>query len=549
MTNVKRIFTVNGKPFYPLGAQADNLSGQSASESEKSFKVVQKLHGNTLEIPVYWEQVEPEEGKFDFTSVDALLANARKYGLKLILLWFATWKNANMDYAPAWVKTNPQRFKRVLSATGIELWILSSHCKANLEADKKAFTALCKYLKAKDSTEQTVIGIQVENEPGIIGSDRDYGPEAQSEFDSPVPAKLVTAMKAAGDRYVYNIWQQAGGIKSGSWSELFGWEAGEFLSAWSIARYIDSVAAAGKAVYNIPMFINVWLRESRLWALPGVNYPSGGSVHTVLDIYKWLTPHIDLIGPDIYLRDAKAFWPMCADYSREDNPFFLPESGPELTDNGESCQPWGIFRAIAEYNLIGYFFFGAEFIAYDDCTFRPQFWTLIDSIRCIESVIPLLLKYKGTGKIHAVMQEETYMKSQELDMDGYLGLIHFGDGRLPFVTDDLRLPEEKVPADGQPAGSNRGRGLIIQASRNEFYLVGARYRFMLRRKQTSSDKQSPLPIAESVINNQIPYLSVDEGHFDKNGKYIIDRRRSGGPSGHRVTVEPDHGVIRVIMSD
>ena len=103
-----------------------------------------------------------------------------------------------MDYVPAWVKTNPQRFKRIISPTGDDLWDLSSHCPANFEADKKAFTALCKYLKAKDSAEHTVIGIQVENESGIIGSDRDYGPEAQAMFDSPVPAKLLSSMKAAG---------------------------------------------------------------------------------------------------------------------------------------------------------------------------------------------------------------------------------------------------------------------------------------------------------------------------------------------------------------
>ena len=113
---------------------------------------------------------------------------ARRFEVKLILLWFATWKNGNMDYAPAWVKTNPKRFKRVISQNGKDVWNLSSHCKDNLEADKKAFMAFCKHLKMKDSTEQTVIGIQIQNESGIMGSDRDYGPEGQAVFEAPVPA-------------------------------------------------------------------------------------------------------------------------------------------------------------------------------------------------------------------------------------------------------------------------------------------------------------------------------------------------------------------------
>ena len=98
--------------------------------------------------------------------MDALLASARRHGIKLILLWFATWKNGVMDYPPEWVKTNPQRFKRVISSTGKGIWGLSPHCQANLEADKKAFTAFCSYLKDKDSIKRTVIGLQIENEPG-----------------------------------------------------------------------------------------------------------------------------------------------------------------------------------------------------------------------------------------------------------------------------------------------------------------------------------------------------------------------------------------------
>jgi len=108
---------------------------------------------------------------------------------------------------PSWVKTDPQRFKRVISQTGSDIWNLSSHCKATLLADKKAFAALCKHLKTKDYTDRTVIAIQVQNEPGIIGSDRDYGPEAQSVYDGPVPAKLISQMKASGKGRIFDIWQ------------------------------------------------------------------------------------------------------------------------------------------------------------------------------------------------------------------------------------------------------------------------------------------------------------------------------------------------------
>jgi len=82
MTTVRRIFKVNGKPFFPLGGQSTNSSGYNEKESERAFEVIKLMHGNTLEIPVYWDIVEPEEGKFDFTMVDKLLASSRRFDVK-----------------------------------------------------------------------------------------------------------------------------------------------------------------------------------------------------------------------------------------------------------------------------------------------------------------------------------------------------------------------------------------------------------------------------------------------------------------------------------
>ena len=543
MTEVKRVFKVKGKPFYPVSGQAGNDAGYNDSESEKYFKEVKLFNGNCLTIPVYWVKVEPEEGKFDFTTVDDLIASARRYGLKLILLWFATWKNGNMDYVPGWVKTNPKRFKRVLSPTGGDLWVLSSYCKANLEADKKAFAALCKHLKAKDSAEQTVIAIQVENEPAVSGTDRDYCPKALAAYESPVPAKLITSMKTKGSGPAYDAWQKAGGKKSGAWLDIFDWPARDYFSAWSIATYIDAVAEAGKAVYDIPMYINVAIGMSG-WRgpIPDEMFCSGKASPKVMDIYKWFTPHVDMICPDIEYNDSRAYEVLCAAYSRDDNPFFVPETPP--TTN--------LFRAIADYNLIGYSWMGGfGNIAADDGSVRPEMQGPVDTVKCIVSAIPLLLKYQGTDKIHAIVQEE-YTPAQWLDLDGYIGRVQFGAGRMPLTSKDWRhkkgdaMPKEQADSDIKPEYL-RGRGLLFQVSRNEFYLIGCGWRLFLRPKSVP-DRTKPL-LSFRGESGPGRHLSVEEGYFDEKGKFVVIRERNKDPMSQGAWVEGDIGVLRVIMCD
>jgi hypothetical protein len=541
MTQVKRVFKVDGKPFFPIGAQANNSSGFNEKEAETAFKAIKTLGGNTLEMPVYWGQVEPKEGKFDFTPVDALLILAKRYGLKLILLWFGTWKNANMDYTPAWVKTNPERFKRVTTPNCRDLWSLSPHCKANLEADKKAFTAFCKYLKAKDSVARIVIGLQVENEPGMIGSDRDYGVEAEEIFDNPVPAAIVNAMKKQGSGTVYEQWQKTGGKKAGNWPEMFGWSAGEFMSAWSIASYIDEIAAAGKAVYDIPMYTNAWKMEIRRvesrWATAGETYPSGGAVSKVLDIYKWVTPHLDMIAPDIKSFNPRSYEAMCAVYARPDNPFFLPETPSAIST----------FRAIADYNLIGDFFFGAEDILAPDGTIRPESQPEVDTIRMIKAAIPLILKYQGTGRLYAIGEEED-IEAQLLDMEGYMGSVVFIENTtLPNTPKDWRHKSSGNPQF--KTSVNRARGMVIQASKNEFYLVGDGYRLFFRPKLPPEQMLDATFVSDYWQIKLIHQISVDEGHFNEKDEFIVDRQRSGDALCGGVWVAPDVGVVRVIMCD
>jgi hypothetical protein len=479
-------------------------------------------------IDIYWDQINPKENEYDFSSVDRLIDGARRHGLKLILLWFATWKNGNMDYAPTWVKTNPQRFKRVKSPTGKDLWTLSAHCEANMEADKKAFSALSKHLKEKDGNEQTVIGLQVENEPGIIGSDRDYSSEAQAIYDSLVPANLIAAMEKAGKGKVYDLWHESGGKKSGSWPELFDWEAGEFMSAWSIATYIDNVAEAGKSIYNLPMYINVALMGQNWWPIPGEGYSSGGAVTKVLDIYKWFTPHIDIIAPDNYQENLKIFESICSSYGRDDNPLFIPESvlrGPHK------------LRAIADYNAIGYFGNIRPLLGKDGLV-DPESYTQKDICQSVAAVIPLLLKYQGTGKIQSVIEEEG-MTKQLFDFDGYWGLVQYG----PLLHYHHSEKRDHI-------GSTRGWGLIIQASKKEFYLVGDNYQLFLRTKPSSDKIQAPLLNINWIDISLGNFISVDEGHFVENGEFVVERRRNGDQiTWCGLWAEPNSGVVRAITCD
>jgi len=118
-----------------------------------------------------------------------------------------------------------------------------------------------KYLKAKDSVEQTVISIQVENEPGIVGTDRDYSAEGDAAFKANVPPQFIAAMKKQGKGATYDIWQKAGAKETAPGPKCWAWmpDAPHFMYVWHIAAFIDAVAEAGKAAYYLPMFTNLWI--------------------------------------------------------------------------------------------------------------------------------------------------------------------------------------------------------------------------------------------------------------------------------------------------
>src|SRR5438034_891083 len=186
---------------------------------------------------------------------------------------------------------------------------------ANLEADKTAFSALMRHLKTLDENEHTILLVQVENESGIIGSSRDFSPELNKEFAGQVPADMLSAAHK----------------QQGTWSEVFRGDADELFQLYHQARYVNEIAAAGKAEFDIPVYINVWLSyppaeaPERRIPIPGIQYPSGGAVQRWVGLWRALAPSIKAIAPDIYGDDAGFVHDVLTAYHRPDNPLLVPE--------------------------------------------------------------------------------------------------------------------------------------------------------------------------------------------------------------------------------
>ena len=293
---------VDGKPFLILGGELANSSASSAAYMAPHWPRLKAMHLNTVLAPVYWELIEPTEGRFDWSTLDALLRDARARELKLVLLWFGAWKNSMSTYVPSWVKRDPQRFPRVRLADGSSVEILSAFSPDTRAADVRAFSALLAHLAQVDSRESTVLMIQVENEIGMLPAARERGAAADRLYDGPVPKELLSALAARSDRLQPELrarWQKSGAPRSGSWARVFGddeWGQ-EVFTAWHYARFVEALVQTGKQRYDLPMYVNCAL--NRTGRKPG-EYPSGGPLPHLLDVWNAGAPTLDLLAPDIY---------------------------------------------------------------------------------------------------------------------------------------------------------------------------------------------------------------------------------------------------------
>jgi beta-galactosidase GanA len=495
---------VDGAPFLMLGAQINNSSAWPAVLPQV-WPAIKAIHANTVEMPVYWEQFEPKPGAFDYTVVDTLVAQSRKNGVHLVLLWFATWKNNGPAYAPLWLKEDPKRFARMLTADGRPIGSISPFSTEMLEADKHAFVALMRHLKKTDPR-HTVILVQVENESGTWGAVRDYSPAALKAFAEPVPAPILAAMgkKTANP----NV----------SWKEAFGKDADEFFHAWAVARYVGEVAAAGKAEYPLPLYANAALRDP-ISPGPTVNWESGGPTDDVLPIWKAAAPALDFLAPDIYMDDYAKVDKVMELYRRPDNPLLIPEIS-------NAPQYARFFFLALGHQTLGFSPFGIDFTNYANFPLGAK--KMND-----ESLAPFALNYQLVGpmmrelarlgfegKVHGVAEKKgTPAQSLEVGawkVDVRYGLPQFGFG-------------DKPPGNPEPVGG----AFVARLADNQFLVSGFHCRVDFQTGAAAPKKQRD-------------YVRVEEGTYE-SGAFKFRRLWNGDQTDWGLNFTSEPVVLRVTL--
>lgn len=521
------VFLCKGKPFFSLGAQAYNSSGYTMEELEPLWEACRLMHANTCAVAVSWERIEPEEGCFSTSIVGEIIRRCKKESLKLVLLWFGAWKNGHMKYVPGWVKKDRERFPRVLTHDGYEIANLSSFHEETFSADCRAFCELLKAAKEADSDEEILFAVQIENEAGIAGRAlRDYGEAAQQHFEEPVPSFIIENMKQNPNEPISMDWQQCGALSKGSWQRCYGRRGDELLQAYSIACYIDRMAAEGKKILSLPMYVNVWV-DRLFHDVPGIDYPSGAAVSKNLALWKWCTPHIDMICPDMYCECQKEYVERLQIYTRRDNPLFIPET------HCNAAFAMGMFRAIADYGLTGIHFFAAESVLSRDGLIKPEALPMKENFQCIRAVEALVLKMRGSEKLKSVIQEE-FAYEQLLTFDGWNMVARFGE----YERDgDYRHIETQT--------SKRGRALVFQTRENEFYACGVQTTLLFRKNPGLLE--TVVPQENWQQENFINYLSVEEGFFDEDCNWHITRIRNGDQTDFGIYLFPDNGAVRIVL--
>jgi beta-galactosidase GanA len=492
---------VDDKPFLILGGELGNSSFTSLEYMKPIWPKLRTMNMNTVLAPVYWELIEPSEGKFDFELFDQLVNEVRNNDLKIVLLWFGSWKNSMSSHAPSWVKKNQTRFPRIKDDKGISHEILTPFSENNLQADLKAYQELLKHIKKTDENDHTIIMIQTENEIGMLPAARDYSLLANERFKENVPTELMQYLERNKENLVpefSEIWGGSGFKNSGTWEEIFGTgsQTDEIFMAWHFSKYTNSIVEAGKSVYPLPMYVNAALNFPQ--SKPGINYPSGGPLPHLMDIWKAGGPSIDFLSPDFYFPDLK-HW--CDLYTRQGNSLFIPEHRFDNTVAAKAAY------ALGHYESIGFAPFSVE------SSGNPENEPLGKMYNVIGQLTPLITAHQGQDKIEGVL----------LDKQNQVSVFRLGNYEFT-VRHSYTLGYEN---NSRNDSWNMAGAIIVQTGDDEFYVAGSGIVATFRNLSNPSLNVGILKVDEGRFENEkewkvIRHLNGDQTHQGRHVRIFLD---------------------------
>ncbi|MDF2993010.1 MAG: glycoside hydrolase [Microbacterium sp.] len=484
---------VDGGPFLSLGGELHNSSPSSPAYMAPIWDRLAENGVRSVIGAASWQLVEPVEGTFDFTAVDDQVQKARARGIRLILIWFGSYKNAESSYAPTWVRRNEDRFPRaerdqsrlLTGRFSLDGPILSVFGENLVEADGRAFAALMRHLRETDP-DRTVIAVQVQNEVGLLGDSRDRSSLAETAWAAPVPAELLRGLsdrENALSPWLRDIRRRAGSRDSGTWAEVFGTgpDADEIFMSWAFSRFVDRVARAGLAEYPLPVYTNAWLGPQPNADVPG-RYPSGGPVSRMIDVWQIGAPSLDFLAPDIYIED---FAGTLRAYDVAGNGIFVPEARPD---------PGLAFVAVGAYRAMGFHPFGIDAVL--------DHRDLFQAFSAMDRMAHVITRAQATGSIHGFRL-----------VTGEQEVIELG-GYTVTVSGPLDTRGMFGAGTGEEAAVLTGYGLIVHVADDEFLVLarGASVRFS---RSDAVVELDTLTEGEYVGGRWVPgrILNGDERYF------------------------------------
>lgn len=478
----------------PFRAYAGEIHNSNASNLDfmdgHVWPYITDMNLNTLLYPVYWEKTEPQEGVFDFSLLEGITKKCQELDLKAIVLWFGLWKNSASTYVPRWVKQDQERFFRAEDKHGKKLNTISPVCENAVNADKKAFTALLSRLKQINAEKTTVIAVQIENEMGLLGSDRDYSEQASRQFHGLVPEALMASFGIA---------------QLGSYEELFEEDASEVFMTGAYTSALHTITCAGKEVYDIPMLVNAWI-EKYPWR-PG-GYPSGGPISKYMHVWKQMVPEITALAPDVYVPE---FEEVVVKYATDTNPLLIPEYRRDIYNISNA------FHAFGKYNALCFSIFGIEDLSTPPelrlGIFNPsvmatlnidmEAWQINGTTKVLKEMYDILKNSeelrdaaRKKGKLHSFARVNEMEKGTVIETKNYTFQIVYN-----------AIDKEKPKA----------AGMIIEVDENQFYIMGTSFKLRYLPKKGMNHEIDILNYEEGKLNKGIwemqRSLNGDEGYF------------------------------------